>query len=305
MNLHHFLARGPLQLPAVWTSRIATLGAVCLAGTACQSTPGEATMSNQVSNQVSTQVSPVAIEASASLQEPGAAEAEPVESTDDKESKGEKSLDERVDDAVEAKVLADQDASYKQVELVMARLERDAGEIEVTESLREKRAALKAAREALARYEEREMPLEVREADLSLDRSRDRLLKAQTDLMNMREIMGEEAEAKNREEIIRRYEKSSEFAQESLAIETEKRAMKVEADYPAKLLKLAGDVHAAEAKLQAEEITADTKRQSAELKNKKAKHALDASKRSQKKAQKKVSQLRKKLAGKAKDGAKK
>jgi hypothetical protein len=272
-----------------------------LAGTACQSTQGEATMPNQVS----TQVSPLAIEASASLQEPSAAEAEAVKSTDDKESKGEKSLDERVDDAVEAKVLADQDASYKQVELVMARLERDAGEIEVTESLREKRAALKAAREALARYEEREMPLEVREADLSLDRSRDRLLKAQTDLMNMREIMGEEAEAKNREEIIRRYEKSLEFAEESLAIETGKRAMKVEADYPAKLLKLAGDVHAAEAKLQAEEITAEKKRQSAELKNKKAKHALDASKRLQKKAQKKVSQLRKKLAGKAKDGAKK
>jgi hypothetical protein len=241
-----------------------------------------------------------AIEAGASLQEDGEAMGSPSESQAEDgsrdKSKDKATPEERLDDATEKRVLAEQARSYADTESQLAQLKQQAGEIEVAESLREKREALKVARDELARFEGREMPLERREADLSLERSGERVLKAETDLANMREIMGEEAEAKNKEEIIRRYETSYRFAQEGLAIEKGKRELMVDAKQPSKLAKLSSAVRTAEAKLQAEEIHADRKRQAADLEVRKAGHALDKAKRKLKKA----NQAEKKLKREAK-----
>lgn len=239
-----------------------------------------------------------AIEAGASLQEDGEAMGAQAEdgSKDDAKSKEKATPEERLDDATEKRVLAEQARSYADTESQLAQLKQQAGEIEVAESLREKREALKVARDELARFEGREMPLEKREADLSLERSGERVLKAETDLANMREIMDEEAEAKNKEEIIRRYETSYRFAQEGLAIEKGQRALLVDAKQPSKLAKLSSAVRTAEAKLQAEEIHADRKRQAADLEVRKAGHALDKAKRKLKKA----NQAEKKLKREAK-----
>ncbi len=207
----------------------------------------------------------------------------------------EEDLQQKLDDAIEAKVKAEQKRGYADVELEMAKLGRDSSEIEAADSLRAKREALKVAQAEMARFDSREAPLAVRQADLGLERSRDRLLKAETDLANMREIMSEEAEAKNKGEIIRRYEKTFEFAQESLAIEEAKRGLKVEAELPAKMSKLANAVRSAEASLQAKELSVEKGRRSSELGVRKAKHALDQAKRDVKKANKAVAKLRKKL----------
>ncbi|QDV06976.1 hypothetical protein Poly30_24950 [Planctomycetes bacterium Poly30] len=243
-----------------------------------------------------------AVEAAATLgqedsedQEDGPSdEGVPAESSDG-EADESKSPREWLDDAIEAKVLSDQERAYKEAEVEIARLEREAEEIEINESLRQKREALKAAREDLVRFEERESPLERRKAGLSLEKAREQLLKAETDLLNMREIMDEEAEAGAKDEIIRRYEKSFEFAQENLAIETEEMAIEVESNLPAELLELAGAVRAAEAELQAEEIRAAKKRAESELAATKARHELDQAKRDQKKAKEAVAKARKKL----------
>lgn len=209
---------------------------------------------------------------------------------------------ERLDEAIEAKVLADQERTYKEAEVEIVRLEGAAEEIEIQEGLREKRAALVAAREELTRFEEREKPLKLREVNLSQEKAQERLLKAETDLFNMRKIMDEEGEAEAKPEIIRRYEKSFEFAQEALAIETEELAIELEAEIPAKVLKLAGAVRAAEAELQAEEIHAERKRRASELAARKAKHDLDQAKRDQKKAKAAVAKARKRLGRGPKGG---
>lgn len=236
-----------------------------------------------------------AVEAGASLQdeEEGdemgmAADGEAAQSKDKKPSP-----EEKLADATEERVLAEQARSYAETESTLAQLKQQAGEIEVAESLRAKRAALQAARDELSTFGRRKAPLELREARVDLERARDRVLKAETDLANMREIMGEEAEAKNKEEIIRRYETSLKFAQEGLIIQTDERALLVDAEHPAKLAKLSGAVRAAEAALQAEEIHASRKRGAAGLEVRKAKHNFDKAKRKLKKVSRKEKQLKK------------
>ena len=244
-----------------------------------------------------------AIEAGASLQDESSGQEEGKDSkaeglhAPDAKSKGEgKSRAEKLSDAAEKRLLAEQKLVYAEMETKLAELDQQAGAIELAESLRAKQAALQAASEELESFKARKMPLELREAKLGLDRSSDRLLKAETDLANMREIMSEEAEAKNKGEIIRRYETSFKFAQEGLAIETEKRALLVEAEHPSKLAKLSGAVRAAEAKLQAEQIHTDRKQRAAELKVSKAQHGFDQAGRELKKALRKETELKDEVA---------
>lgn len=223
----------------------------------------------------------------------------PVETSGREAPVEKKSPKERLDAAVEAKVKADQKRTYAEADFAIAKLGRDAGEVEIAEALQAKRDGLEAAREELTRFEAQDSKVQVREADLGLERSRDRLLKAETDLANMREIMSEEAEAKNKGEIIRRYEKTYEFAQESLSIAVAKRALKVDAELPAKMAKLAGAVRSAEAALHAKELNAEKDRRAGKLKVLKARHAFDAAKRDVKKAVKTVGKARKKVGPKA------
>lgn len=245
------------------------------------------------------QVQPVALAVDASAA--SVQDQEPDEKQGEGEAKAEKeaSLKEKLADAVEAELQAEQKRSFAETELELAKLDQQVGEIKVVEALRSKQAAWTAAQEQLASFEAREIPLALREKDLSLERSADRLLKAETDLVNMREIMGEEAEAKNKEEIIRRYETAYRFAQESLSIETEKRALEVEVTHRLKLAKLKGAVQEAEAGFQAEKIRADRERSAAELKVRKAKDGFATAERKLEKAGAKVQKLKAEQAAKA------
>ncbi|MEM9800258.1 MAG: hypothetical protein AAGA20_08030 [Planctomycetota bacterium] len=229
-------------------------------------------------------------------------EAEPATGEDDdaKEGPSLDELHEAVEDASDSVHSAQQKVRYAEAEEGIAQLEARSTELEIEESLRSAATTRDTAKRALESFVSVALPLEVRESELGLAQTEERLHVAETDLAGILQIYSEETEARAKDEIIRRHEKQVEVARARLAIARDEHAHRVEHELTAEQEKLTESLGKAEAALVLAESKAEQKRLRLAFDLQKAKDAIDDANRASERAQAKLDRAKEKLVKAAK-----
>ncbi|MGD2018450.1 MAG: hypothetical protein PVJ89_10060 [Planctomycetota bacterium] len=152
---------------------------------------------------------------------------------------------------------ARREARVKTAARELAVLEAGANDRDAEEAIRAARVALEAAREERRRFESMERPIKISKSELAVASAKERLLKAETDLLGILEIFAEETEARAKDEIIRRNESEVATAKARVELAELEQAMVVEGELPARMVQLSEAIRAAEAKLGAAEARAE------------------------------------------------
>ncbi len=150
-----------------------------------------------------------------------------------------------------------------ELELLDSKLQADssASELQVESAQR----AVEDASTALDRFEKLEQPLHEAESELSLDRSKRRVIEERQNLEGIRRIYADEVEAEAEAIVIERHVRNVEFAERGLAIAEQRQHLSLENEIRSKERKLRWAVREASAKLRKTQQDAERARSKSEL----------------------------------------
>ncbi|MEL6712581.1 MAG: hypothetical protein AAFU73_02665 [Planctomycetota bacterium] len=205
-------------------------------------------------------------------------------------------FEEAIEEAQHARVKAHREAVYAEKELELLELERAAAEAEAAADELKAREELAAAEAALAAFLEIERGVDLDDAQNTVADAADRVIVAKTDLAGLQDIFAEETEARSKDEILRRAERSLARAEMRHSIAERRLALETEAKLPRRERDLRSKVAAAKAALELRGMKEARARAGRELERTKAIDSVDEKRRAAARAKAKLEELEAKAA---------